>query len=120
MLGTTFGGNFLACAAGLAVLEVIEQERLIDNARELGDYWIQQLKSFSSFLDVRGRGLMIGFDLPPRLATLRNDLLFKHRIFTGEAKPNTVRLLPSLALTREEAEHLITILHAELNQPVTA
>jgi acetylornithine aminotransferase len=120
MLGTTFGGNHLACAAGLAVLEVIEEEKLMDNAQELGDYWAVRLKTFSPILDVRGRGLMIGFDLPPHLTNLRNDLLFKHHIFTGEAKPNTVRLLPSLALTKAEAEILISVLEVELNQPVVA
>src|SRR6478752_3141735 len=102
MLGTTFGGNYLACAAGLAVLEVIEKENLMHNAETLGNFWIDQLKSFSSILEVRGQGLMIGFDLPDSLASLRKDLLFKHHMFTGEAKPNTIRLLPSLALSRQE------------------
>lgn len=120
MLGTTFGGNYLACAAGLAVLEVIEQEHLMDNARERGTWWIEQLRKLSPILEVRGQGLMIGFDLPQPLSGLRKDLLFKHHIFTGEAKPNTVRLLPSLALLKEEAELLVDILKVELNQPVVA
>jgi len=119
MLGTTFGGNYLACAASLAVLEVIEQENLIANAHELGNYWIDQLNSFQAITEVRGRGLMIGFDLPESLASLRKDLLFKHQIFTGEAKPNTVRLLPSLALTHEEADQFLEALSVELKQPVT-
>jgi len=119
MLGTTFGGNYLACAAGLAVLEVIEKENLMRNAETLGNYWMNELRSYSTILEVRGRGLMIGFDLPESLAALRKDLLFKHSIFTGEAKPNTVRLLPSLALTKSEADIFLEALSAEL-KPVAA
>jgi acetylornithine aminotransferase len=119
MLGTTFGGNYLACAASLAVLEVIAEEKLMENASQLGAYWLQELANYPSVLSVRGRGLMIGFDLPPQLSALRKDLLFKHHIFTGEAKPNTIRLLPSLALKKEEAETLIRTLDSELKQPVT-
>ncbi len=115
MLGTTFGGNYLACAAALAVLEVIGQEQLMNNATIRGEYWMDQLKQFPSILDIRGRGLMIGFDLPERLTGLRRDLLFKHHIFTGEAKPNTVRLLPSLTLKEDEAEILVHALMVELN-----
>lgn len=103
MLGTTFGGNYLASVAGLAVLEVMEKENLMQNATAQGDYWLTQLKSIKSLTDVRGRGLIIGFDLPEDKKTVRTDLLLKHKMFTGEAKPNTIRLLPSLALTREEA-----------------
>ena len=117
MLGTTFGGNYLACAATLSVLEVIEEEDLMTNAVILGNYWMEQLCSFASIQEVRGRGLMIGFDLPDSLANLRKDLLFKHHIFTGEAKPNTVRLLPSLALTRPEADILLEALSVELKKP---
>lgn len=120
MLGTTFGGSHLACAAALAVLEVIEQENLMHNAAVLGKFWTTQLKTFHSILNIRGRGLMIGFDLPEHLSGLRKDLLFKHHIFTGEAKPNTVRLLPSLALKKEEAEILISALMVELNQHAVA
>jgi acetylornithine aminotransferase len=118
MLGTTFGGNYLACAASLAVLDVIESENLMQNAATLGEYWVQQLRSFESITEVRGKGLMIGFDLPESLASLRKDLLFKHHIFTGEAKPNTVRLLPSLALKKDEADILLEALTIELKQPV--
>jgi len=116
MLGTTFGGNYLACAAALAVLEVVEKENLIKNAESIGNYWIQNLKSFAPITQIRGRGLMIGFDLPETFSGLRKDLLFKHRIFTGEAKPNTVRLLPSLALKKEEADLLLEALTIEINQ----
>ena len=114
MLGTTFGGNYLASVAGLAVLEVMEKENLLHNAAIQGEYWISTLKSFSTLKDVRGRGLIIGFDLPDDKKSVRTDLLFKHKIFTGEAKPNTIRLLPSLALTREEADLYITALTEEL------
>jgi acetylornithine/N-succinyldiaminopimelate aminotransferase len=114
MLGTTFGGNYLAAAAGLAVLEVIEKENLMANAADIGAYLITELKKFKTITDVRGRGLMIGFDLPEEKKSVRNDLLFKHHIFTGEAKPNTIRLLPSLAMTRDEADSLLTALKAEL------
>jgi acetylornithine aminotransferase len=118
MLGTTFGGNYLACAAALSVLEVIEQEDLMTNAFKLGNYWMEQLTSFASITEVRGKGLMIGFDLSDPLAALRKDLLFKHHIFTGEAKPNTVRLLPSLTLTKKEADILLEALSVELKKPV--
>jgi len=118
MLGTTFGGNYLACAAALSVLEVIEQEDLMNNALKLGNYWMEQLNSFASITEVRGKGLMIGFDLPDSLSSLRKDLLFQHHIFTGEAKPNTVRLLPSLALSKDEADILLEALSIELKKPV--
>ncbi|MCC6282360.1 MAG: aspartate aminotransferase family protein [Saprospiraceae bacterium] len=104
MLGTTFGGNPLACAAALAVLEVIENENLISNAAATGAYLASELRQLPGIREVRGRGLMIGIDLPEELAHLRKDLLMKARVFTGEAKPNVIRLLPSLAITREEAE----------------
>ncbi len=120
MLGTTFGGNYLACAAGLAVLEVIEKENLMENASQLGAYWIKALRSFPAIQAVRGAGLMIGFDLPETHASLRKELLFKHHIFTGEAKPNTVRLLPSLTMKQDEADLLLEAMNIELKQPVLA
>ena len=104
MLGTTFGGNHLACAAALAVLEVIESEHLLENAAATGNYLMDELKQISSLQNVRGRGLMIGFDVPETLKDLKKNLLFKHHIFTGEAKPNVIRLLPSLALTKADAD----------------
>ena len=116
MLGTTFGGNYLACAAALSVLEAIESEKLMSNASTVGDYWMSQLKSFDPIKEVRGLGFMIGFDLPESLVSLRKDLLFKHHIFTGEAKPNTVRLLPSLALKKSEADLLLEALSVELKE----
>jgi acetylornithine/N-succinyldiaminopimelate aminotransferase len=114
MLGTTFGGNYLAMVACLAVLEVMEKENLIDNAARMGDYLIGALKSIEKIIQVRGRGLMIGFDLPEDKSKVRADLLFGHRIFTGEAKPNTIRLLPSLALTKAEVDIFLTALNESL------
>lgn len=116
MLGTTFGGNYLACAAALAVLEVIERENLMQHTADIGANWMNQLRAFTRIEQVRGRGLMIGFDLPASLTSLRNDLLFTHRIFTGEAKPNTIRLLPSLAISPTEANVLIDALEKELKE----
>jgi acetylornithine aminotransferase len=107
MLGTTFGGNHLACAAGLAVLEVIEQENLMQNAGEVGNYLIGELKKFEQVKEVRGRGLMIGIEMPEELAHVRKELLFKHHIFTGEAKPNVIRLLPALNLTKSHADRFL-------------
>lgn len=104
MLGTTFGGNYLAMVACLAVLEVMEQEKLIENAASVGSYLLKELSSFANVLNLRGRGLMIGFDLPQDKSKARNTLLFGHGIFTGEAKPNTIRLLPSLALSNTESD----------------
>jgi len=116
MLGTTFGGSHLGCAAAIAVLEVIESENLMKNAEILGNYWIENLKKFSPITQVRGRGLIIGFDLSDEFSSLRKDLLFKHKIFTGEAKPNTIRLLPSMALKKQEADILLNALSIEINQ----
>lgn len=113
LLGTTFGGNPLACAAALAVLEVMEQEALLDNAATLGRYLLDELAAFPQIRNVRGKGLMIGFDVPESHAGLRNRLLFEHRIFTGEAKGGVIRLLPSLALTRAEADEFLTAMRLE-------
>ncbi len=114
MLGTTFGGNHLACAAALAVLEVIENDNLLGNALDTGNYLIEQLNSTDGIENVRGMGLMIGFDVPGHLSDLRKNLLHKHHIFTGEAKPNVIRLLPSLALTRQQADEFLTALRSEI------
>ena len=107
MLGTTFGGNHLACAAGLAVLEVIEQDNLMKNAENVGNYLIAELKKIEDVKEVRGRGLMIGIELPEALPNVKKDLLFKHKIFTGEAKPNVIRLLPALNLTMAQADQFL-------------
>ncbi|WP_258103428.1 aspartate aminotransferase family protein [Marinoscillum sp. MHG1-6] len=116
MLGTTFGGNHLACAAALAVAEVIEEEKLMDNAAEVGSYILSQLQGMEGIKEVRGRGLMIGFDLETEAAPLRKKLLFDHKIFTGSASSkNTIRLLPSLALKKEEADVFLEVLQKELS-----
>ena len=107
MLGTTFGGNHLACAAALAVLEIMEQDNLMENAEEVGSYLIAELRKIGEVKEVRGRGLMIGIDLPENLSNIKKDLLFKHKIFTGEAKPNVIRLLPALNLTKAQADHFL-------------
>lgn len=111
MLGTTFGGNQLACAAALAVLEVIEEEKLMDIAKQRGMYLMNKLKSIQGIENVRGRGLMIGFDVPEALTGLKKKLLNDFNIFTGEAKPNVIRLLPSLALTRKQADEFLEALN---------
>jgi acetylornithine aminotransferase len=118
MLGTTFGGNHLACAAGLAVLEVIAEGNLMQNAAEVGGYLIIELKKFKEVTEVRGRGLMIGIQLPPELPNVRKELLFKHHIFTGEAKPNVVRLLPALNLSKAHADRFLESFSNVLNESI--
>ena len=114
MLGTTFGGNHLACAAALAVLEVMEAEKLMENAAAIGDYLMQELKKMPELQQVRGRGLMIGFNVPEELKDLRKNLLWEHKIFTGEAKPNVIRLLPSLALKKKGADEFLEAVREEV------
>ena len=104
MLGTTFGGNHLACAAALAVLEVIEAEQLLMNAKNMGDYLLKNLKKIPQIKELRGRGLMIGIEMPDELAHIKQALLKQEKIFTGEAKPNTIRLLPALNISKIEAD----------------
>jgi len=115
MLGTTFGGNHLACAAALAVLEVIESEKLMGNAVMVGKYLRDELQSIPDLKNVRGRGLMIGFDVPEGLKDLKKNLLWNQKVFTGEAKPNVIRLLPSLALKKRDAEDFIESLKEEIS-----
>lgn len=115
MLGTTFGGNHLACAAALAVLEVMEQDNLLQNAENIGNYLIAELQKFEQIKEVRGRGLMIGIELPEELSHVKKNLLFKHRIFTGEAKPNVIRLLPALNLTKAHADQFLEAFSLELH-----
>ncbi len=104
MLGTTFGGNHLACAAALAVVEVIDHENLLANAATNGTYLMDALSKIPQLQNVRGRGLMIGFDVPDEIKDLKKVLLQEFKVFTGEAKPNVIRLLPSLAITKEELD----------------
>lgn len=115
MLGTTFGGNQLACAAALGVLEVIEKEHLLENAKTVGNHLLDDLESLSDIQNVRGRGLMIGFDVPEELHSLRQNLLMNRHIFTGVAKPNVIRLLPSLALRESDASLFIQALRKEIS-----
>ncbi len=114
MLGTTFGGNHLACAAALAVLEIVEQDDLMNNAATVGAYLIEELKKLPKIVEVRGRGLMIGIALPDDLKEVKKNLLFKHKIFTGEAKPNVIRLLPALNITKTEADIFLQAIKTEL------
>src|SRR5690625_4517416 len=109
-LGTTFGGNYLACVAGMAVLEVIEKENLIQNVKEIGNYLIEELEKFSDIKEVRGKGLMIGFDIAEQQAGLRKNLLYEHRIFTGAAGTGTIRLLPALNLKKADADFFLEAL----------
>lgn len=104
MLGTTFGGNHLACAAAIAVLEVMRDENLIENAAETGDYLLSGLTKIPGLKEVRGRGLMIGIEIEGSAPELRKKLLFDHHIFTGGAGEHTVRLLPPLTIGRKEAD----------------
>ncbi|MFI5133300.1 MAG: aspartate aminotransferase family protein, partial [Chitinophagales bacterium] len=120
MLGTTFGGNHLACAAALAVLEVIEEEKLMGNAVMVGKYLKDELEDIPQLKNVRGRGLMIGFDVPEDLKDLRKNLLWNQKIFTGESKPNVIRLLPSLALKKRDAEQFIDSIKEEIQALVSA
>jgi acetylornithine aminotransferase len=113
-LGTTFGGNHLACAAALGVLEVLEEEKLMDNATLVGNYLRDELEAIPELKNVRGRGLMIGFDVPEELKDLKKNLLWNQKIFTGEAKPNVIRLLPSLALKMRDAEQFIDSIKEEI------
>lgn len=116
MLGTTFGGNHLACAAALAVLEVMEEEKLIEVAKQRGQYLLNRLKAIEDLENVRGRGLMIGFDVPENLKDLKKKLLFDFNIFTGEAKPNVIRLLPALTITRKQVDEFLETLKEAIEE----
>ena len=107
MLGTTFGGNHLACAAATAVLDVMEEESLTDNACNMGNYLIEQLSQIKAIKSIRGKGLMLGINFQPGYEEVRNKLLFDEHIFTGGAKNNVMRILPPLSVTKEEIDHFI-------------
>lgn len=115
MLGTTFGGNHLACAAALAVLEVIDDGKLMDNATSVGNYLMDELKSMPNINEVRGRGLMIGIELSDVFKDVKKNLLYKHKIFTGEAKPNVIRLLPALNISKTEVDIFLEAIKKELS-----
>jgi len=107
MLGTTFGGNHLACAAGMAVLDIMEEEKLVENAAKVGEYLINELHKLPGIKEIRGRGLMIGVEFEEPIKAVRNKLLFEEKVFTGVAGTHTIRLLPPLTLTMEEAKEAI-------------
>lgn len=111
MLGTTFGGNHLACAAALAVAEVMTEDRLVENARKMGDYLMTELRKLPNVKEVRGKGLMIGIELNEESAPFRKRLLFEEHIFVGSSSDkNTFRLLPALNITREHCDRLLASL----------
>ncbi len=116
MLGTTFGGNHLACIAAIAVLEIMEKEQLLDNATKVGNYLIEELGKLSGIKEIRGRGLMIGIEFEESIKEIRSRLLFEEKVFTGVAGTNTIRLLPPLCLSMEEAADFMTRFKRVLGQ----
>ena len=107
MLGTTFGGNHLACAAAITVADVVAEEGLVENARRVGEHLMERLREIPALHDVRGRGLMIGFDVEGSAAELRRRLVFERHTFTGGAGAHTVRLLPALGLSEAQADTFV-------------
>lgn len=116
MLGTTFGGNYLACAAAIAVLDVMKDENLIENARVIGNLLLEKLKEFPQIKEVRGKGLMIGLEFDKPIKAIREKLLYEEHIFTGAAGPNVLRLLPPLILSEEQALFFIEKFSKVLNE----
>ncbi|HRG03134.1 MAG TPA: aminotransferase class III-fold pyridoxal phosphate-dependent enzyme [Paludibacteraceae bacterium] len=108
MLGTTFGGNHLACAAAIAVLDVMKNENLVTNAANTGAYLIEKMKSFPKIKEIRGKGLMIGIEMEMPAKELRNKLLFEEKVFTGASGTHVIRLLPPLTLTNGDADVFLT------------
>ena len=113
-LGTTFGGNHLACAGACAVLDILKNENLLENATNVGEYLITELKKILAIKEVRGRGLMIGMEFEQPIKDIRANLLFKRHIFTGVTGQHVIRLLPPLTLSLEQAKFFISELRAEL------
>lgn len=107
MLGTTFGGNHLGCAAAIAVLDIFEEEHLVDNAREVGQFLIDELRKIDGIKEVRGEGLMIGIEMEQPVKELRSRLIHDEKVFTGASGTNVIRLLPPLCLTREQADDFL-------------
>ena len=108
MLGTTFGGNHLACRAAIAVVEVMAKEELIENATTIGDYLIEELKKIEGIKEIRGKGLMIAIEMPYDSSELRKKLLFEEHVFVGAAGKNIIRLLPALNITKEHADQFLS------------
>jgi len=116
LLGTTFGGNHLACAASLAVLETIQKEQLMENAQQIAAYFMEQAASIPQLKAVKGRGLMLGLEFDFPIAELRKSLIFKHHIFTGSAKnPNLLRILPPLTIQKQHIDVFFEALKKELS-----
>ncbi len=116
MLGTTFGGNYLACAAGIAVLEIMEQEQLVDNALKVGRYLMDKLAAYSQVKEVRGYGLMIGVEFEDPIKDIRSKLLTEEKIFTGVSGTHIIRLLPPLSLTMEQADYFLSKFDKVINE----
>jgi acetylornithine/N-succinyldiaminopimelate aminotransferase len=110
MLGTTFGGNHLACVAGIAVLDVLKEENLMENATQLGNYWKAEFAKLGFIKEIRGEGLMLGLEFDFPIKEMRNKLLFEHKIFTGYSGTNVIRLLPPMSLKKEEADIFLNAL----------
>jgi len=116
MLGTTFGGNYLACAASIAVIEIMESENLIENAAQVGNYLIQKLSEMTTIKEVRGLGLMIGLEFDHQINDIRHVLLKKHHIFTGVSGANTIRLLSPLTLSKVQADEFLVALSETIQE----
>lgn len=116
MLGTTFGGNHLACAAALAVIDVMEEERLVENAAEVGNYLMSELKKFPQIKEVRGEGLMIGMEFDEPVKEIRSKLIHEERVFTGVTGTHVIRLLPPLSLQKSEADEFLIRLKRVLDR----
>ena len=115
LLGTTFGGNHLACAASLAVLKVLKEEKLLKNVKEISSYFIEKTKAMPQLKAIKGRGLMLGLEFNFPIAELRKSLIYKHRIFTGSANnPNLLRILPPLTIQKEHIDVFVEALKQEL------
>ena len=113
LLGTTFGGNHLACSASLAVLQVLEKEKLYDHAKAMGEYFVEKAKELSFVKTIKGRGLMLGLEFENEVGALRKELIFKHRIFTGgSSNKNLIRILPPLNVKQKHLDQLFTALNA--------
>ncbi|WP_417859981.1 aspartate aminotransferase family protein [Winogradskyella sediminis] len=117
LLGTTFGGNHLACAATLSVLEVLEEEKLMENAKNISEYFQEKAKSLPNLKSIKGRGLMLGLEFDFPISDLRKKLIFDHHIFTGSAKnPNLIRILPPLTIQKKHIDIFFEALEQELNK----
>jgi acetylornithine aminotransferase len=113
LLGTTFGGNHLACSASLAVLQVLEKERLYGHAKAMGEYFVEKAKKLPFVKTIKGRGLMLGLEFENEVGALRKELIFKHRIFTGgSSNKNLIRILPPLNVKRKHLDRLFNALNA--------